>query len=117
MVFSVRQKIKGDLNGYYILTFSKEIFLNIAIKMLKTHVEDVDDITIDAVQEFVNITIGHICSSLSTQGLNVEAEPPKCFDLDQLGKDAAEKGIEFKDISIVPLVFPDETAEMTFLVL
>lgn len=113
--FSVRQKLKEEINGYYILSFSKEIFYSISTKMLKTHIEEVDDISIDAVKEFVNIVIGHICASLSTKGIVVSAEPPEFFDLEKDGKDAAEKDIEVDDLSIVPIVVPDETLEFTFL--
>lgn len=113
--YAVRQKISGDVNGYYILNISNDIFLQIAIKMLKAHMDEVDDISIDAAKEFVNIIIGHICSTLSSQGMNVEAEPPEFFDLTANGKDAAEKGIDSKGVSIVPLVMPEETIEMVFL--
>jgi CheY-specific phosphatase CheX len=113
LAFAVRQRVKGDLNGFYILSFSQEVFFQIAMKMLKTHVDEADDITIDAVKEFVNIIIGHICTTLSTQGLNVEAEPPEFFDLEKSGKDAAEKGIS-GSLSVVPLVMPDETIELSF---
>jgi CheY-specific phosphatase CheX len=110
---AIRQKIRGDLNGFYILSFSQEVFFQIAMKMLKTHVDEADDITIDAVKEFVNIIIGHICTTLSTQGLNVEADPPEFFDLEKSGKDAAEKGLP-GSLTVVPLVMPDETIELSF---
>ena len=113
--YAVRQKVSGDVNGYYILNISRDIFLQIAIKMLKAHIDEVDDISIDASKEFVNIIIGHICSTLSSQGMNVEAEAPEFFDLIANGKDAAEKGIDSKGVSIVPLVMPEETIEMVFL--
>ena len=114
LAFSIRQKITGDVNGFYILNISTDILLQIAIKMLKAHVEDVDDISIDAAKEFVNIIIGHICATLSSQGMNVEAEPPEFFDMSKDGKDAAEKDIDSSNISIVPLVMPEETIEMMF---
>jgi len=117
IAYAVRQKMSGDINGYYALTFSSDIVLQIAIKMLKTHVEDVDDFAVDAVKEFVNIIIGHICSTLSSQGMNVDAEPPEFFDLTKEGKDAFEKDVSSDHVSIVPLVMPDETIEMIFVTL
>lgn len=113
--FAVRQRIEGDVSGYYVLNITREIFLSIAIKMLKTHVEDVDDISIDAVKEFVNIIVGHICSAMSSQELNVNAMAPEFFDLNEKGKDSTEKNISFQDITVVPLVMPEETIELVFL--
>jgi CheY-specific phosphatase CheX len=113
--FSVSQRIRGDISGVFVLSFSKDVFNSIATKMLKTHVEDVDDISIDAVKEFVNVVVGHICANLSAEGMMADATPPELFELDKSGKDAAEKGVSPKDVSVIPLILPDETMEMVFL--
>ena len=115
LVYSIRQQLEGEINGAYILNVTENVFLNIAMKMLKTQIEEIDEIAIDAVKEFVNIIIGHICSSLSSQGMVVNTQPPEFFDLNKDGKNAPEKNLSYTDMTVVPLILPDETIELVFM--
>lgn len=110
---AVRQKMEGDLTGYLILSFSKRVVCHIATKLTDISVDDMDDMAVDAVMEFVSITTGHICAALGSQGVRVKASSPESFDL------STEEGWADRDLipltlTAVPIVFPEETIEMAF---
>ena len=113
--FGIRQKIYGELNGFVLLNLSEDMFFTIASKMLNDRINEISDISIDAVKEFVNTVTGNICASLSDEEqLVTEALPPVYFDYREGHYNIAEKGLKTKTLHVIPVVFPDDIVELCF---
>jgi hypothetical protein len=83
--------VTGDMPFTFALTVDDHVLLRIGKVMLES-VPDVpqpaavDDLVKDAGKEFVNVTVGHICSMLSREGLKTMPEPVERVE----GADLAE---------------------------
>ena len=112
--FGIRQKIFGEINGFLLLNLSEDLFFDIASKMLNERMHEVSDITIDAVKEFINTVTGNVCASLSEISLRTEALPPVYFDYRMGYNNIAEKDLKIKKLTAIPVVFPEDIAELCF---
>jgi CheY-specific phosphatase CheX len=113
--FGIRQKIYGEISGFFLLNLSEDMFFIIASKMLSEKTNEISDITIDAVKEFVNTVSGNICASLSQESMVTEALPPVYFDYREGHTDISEKGLKIETTSVIPVIFPEDIVELCFL--
>lgn len=74
------QKINGPVEFYYVLALPEAMMLRIASKTLMMEHNVVDELTLDANCEFVNIITGNACVKLSTENLALTMEPPKACE-------------------------------------
>ncbi|MBN1522749.1 MAG: hypothetical protein JW928_09490, partial [Candidatus Aureabacteria bacterium] len=56
--FGIRQKIYGEISGFFLINLSEDLFFTIASKMLNEKINEISDITIDSVKEFINTVSG-----------------------------------------------------------
>lgn len=74
------QKIIGGENYGFLLNISTKMLVEIASRMMKKEVKEPDEISCDAVAEFVNIITGNACAKLSTQDIRVKSQPPIVYN-------------------------------------
>ncbi|MBN1663222.1 MAG: chemotaxis protein CheX [Deltaproteobacteria bacterium] len=80
MDWTFYQKIMGAENCGFLLNLSTPTLLKIASNMMKMDVAEPDEISCDAVAEFVNIITGNGCAKLSTVDVKLKSQPPIIYD-------------------------------------
>jgi len=76
-VYVFSQKITGDKPVQYALAVPEGLTLAIARHILQEDRTEVDELTLDAVEEFVNVVIGNACATLDMKECKASAEPPQ----------------------------------------
>ncbi|MBN1664420.1 MAG: chemotaxis protein CheX [Deltaproteobacteria bacterium] len=74
------QKITGAQNYGFLLNLSTPTLLKVASLMMKKEIAKPDDISCDAVAEFVNIISGNSCAKLSTVDVKLKSHPPVVYN-------------------------------------
>lgn len=74
------QKVIGQENYNFMLNISTPTLLKIASYMMKSEVRVPDEMSLDAVAEFVNIITGNTCAKLSTVDIKAKSQPPKVYN-------------------------------------
>ena len=71
------QEIKNGEDKYLLEIYADErTAALIATNMLGFEITKIDELTIDAVSEFLNMAVGHVCSKLRPVGDGVSTQPP-----------------------------------------
>ena len=77
----IAQKIEGDnIELNFLLCIPGTFLLQMASTMLNETISKADEMTLDAAQEFVNITSGNACAKLSRTGLNLKMLAPDTYE-------------------------------------
>lgn len=75
------QKVIGQENYNFMLNISTQTLLKIASYMMKSQVKVPDEMSLDAVAEFVNIITGNTCAKLSTTvDIKAKSQPPQVYN-------------------------------------
>lgn len=107
--WTISQELKGEFNAKFLLNITDSLLLKIATSLTKKSVDKIDEITLDAAREFVNIITGNALSKLSTQGLNLRANPPVSFNNNSDKKYTIPSN---KEVASVPLLSTAGELEM-----
>jgi len=76
------QKLSGDEEIHIALAEASDegAFLQVASKFSRQSIPEVNEDALDSVCEFINIASGLLASSLSSQYVSVDLEPPKAYE-------------------------------------
>lgn len=78
------QGISGDIDVRYVLLAPKALVVRLASCMLQEELRAVDDVVLEAMQEFLNVLVGNTCAKLSMRDYHVTASPPRSAAPDSL---------------------------------
>jgi CheY-specific phosphatase CheX len=74
------QKMRGDIHLDFALQPEDAVSLAISSKFLKTEFDEIDEMTLDIIAEFVNVILGNIAVKFSEDGVKVDLTPPTIVD-------------------------------------
>jgi CheY-specific phosphatase CheX len=103
----VFQSLQGDYNFTFHLFLSESLICQIASALVQKKVEEINELSLDAVKEFVNIIVGYICTTLSVK--NIKEEPT----LPEIEK--TEKMVNANEMAKLLLRFPEQSVEIGLL--
>jgi chemotaxis protein CheX len=66
----------GKMKGQVMISFEKEIALDIASKMIMMPVTQMDEFSMSAISELGNMILGNAATIFSTQGIEIDITPP-----------------------------------------
>ena len=70
------QKMRGDIHLNFALQPEDSVSLAIATKLIKMDIDEIDEMTIDIINEFTNVVLGNIAVKLSVGSTKVDLAPP-----------------------------------------
>jgi CheY-specific phosphatase CheX len=71
------QKVKGERDFLYGLSLPNELVLILAESIFESPQNEVSDLVLDALSEFVNIVVGNGCVKINLDNVSVSPEPPR----------------------------------------
>ena len=101
--FTWCQEIKNGEDKYLLEIYADErTAALIATNMLGFEITKIDELTIDAVGEFLNMAVGHVCSRLRPVGDGVSTQPPLFIEnsLDRLDYDFKYVALDAREAQI-----------------
>lgn len=66
----------GKMKGQVMISFTQEIALDIASKMIMMPVTQMDDFAMSAISELGNMILGNAATIFSTKGIDIDITPP-----------------------------------------
>ncbi len=85
------QEVQGDKQFMLTLGLSGNHVLAIASKILQRDQDNIDELALDAVAEFLNIVCGNSCVVMGKQGYKLSLQPPASVQAVDGGRQCAEK--------------------------
>ena len=76
------QKMRGDIHLDFALQPEDAVSLAISTKYLKMEFDEVDEMVIDIIAEFVNVVLGNIAVKFSEGNTKINLTPPTIMDSD-----------------------------------
>lgn len=108
--FMVSQKIFGEKNCIVGMAVTSKTLCYVASKILKREIQNVDAYAEDGLKEFTNIIVGHLCASLSNEGIVTETSPPFCVKYSDFRPDLVNP-----DQIIVPMLMAEDEFDIYFI--
>jgi len=108
--WAVAQKMSGEnVEFNCLLSAPPKLILQMASAVLDQSTCRLDDLTLDATKQFVNIANGNACAKLAEKGVTLRMEPPEIYE-------TATRPYAFhrNDVVCVHLAAPDAKLEMAF---
>lgn len=98
------QEIIGDIHVVIELYLKEELIPAISTALLRQEVNEINELSLDSVAEFLNTLSGFICSSLSLKNIKCEPTIPEVLLPEEI--DSSSKKIR------LPFIFPDTDIEI-----
>lgn len=68
--------ITGEMKGQVMLAFTKEVYCDIATRMVMYQVNELDELAMSAICELGNMIMGNAATVFSTKGIGIDITPP-----------------------------------------
>ncbi|MBN2143958.1 MAG: chemotaxis protein CheX [Candidatus Aureabacteria bacterium] len=98
------QSLQGDYNFTFHLYVTEPLICQIASSLVQRRVDDINELSLDAMKEFVNTIVGYICTTLSIKNIKEEPTLPEI--------ERTEKMIKTNEMVKLVLRFPEEVVEI-----
>lgn len=99
------QVLHGDYELVYYLNLKNSFILKIASAFLKRECHEVNELTLDACKEFVNVVVGYICTSMSLKNAHAEPEVVEIME-------SKNYILHEKEQIRIPMLLPDDEIEI-----
>ena len=76
------QKMRGDIHLDFAIAPQDAVSLAISAKFMKMDFDEIDEMVVDIISEFVNVILGNIAVKVGVGGTKVDLTPPEVFSGD-----------------------------------
>ncbi len=102
--YTIGQKATGDFKVSFVVNIPEDIALKIVSTLFGKQIQEIKEMEIDALKEFLNIINGNCCAKLSNVGINIETTPPEFYDNNSDNKYSLSQGANVAFVSLISTI-------------